>query len=82
MTERAQSLLEEVLALPYEERFRLSNAVRDSLHPPGEDLSPEEHKNAWAGELHRRQAARDAGQMRTYTLQEVKSRVDSLLNRS
>jgi putative addiction module component (TIGR02574 family) len=44
-------ILEQVLSLPEAERARLAEALIRSLDPPGEDVSEEECRAAWAAEI-------------------------------
>jgi putative addiction module component (TIGR02574 family) len=52
MTQRAQELLREALALPVEERADIAAELLASLDEPAED--PAEVEAAWAAEIERR----------------------------
>ena len=60
-TDHYNDLVAEALGLPYQQRFELAERLNESLHPPGEELSPDEWRVAWLPELHRRLAESEAG---------------------
>jgi putative addiction module component (TIGR02574 family) len=74
MTDLAQSILNQALALPLEDRADVADRLIESIGPPGEDLSAEEWHAAVVAELESRQAAMDAGEMETYSWEEVEAR--------
>lgn len=47
-------ILEQALALSFEERVRLVEALNRSLDPPGDDISSDEWHAAWSKEIARR----------------------------
>lgn len=61
MTEESERLLALALSLPVDERFWLAEALRDSMHPPGEPpFLP-----SWWPEIRRRSEAERAGKVAT-----------------
>jgi putative addiction module component (TIGR02574 family) len=58
MTSHARKLLEQVLALPEEDRLYLVEALQDSLEPVG---SQEEVDAAWKDEISRRMTSIENG---------------------
>lgn len=52
-----EELLEQVLSLPESDRAMLAEALIRSLDPPGEEVSQEECKAAWAEEIRARSDA-------------------------
>ena len=73
----ARRLLDEVLALPEKERAELAEALLDSFHPPGEDLTPEQWRAAWEPELRRRMAQVEAGEVKLVPWEEVRAKFGS-----
>ena len=71
----ARRLFDEALALPEKERAELAEALLDSFHPPGEDLTPEQWRAAWEPELRRRMAESDAGAVKSVPWEEVRARL-------
>lgn len=57
-----EQLLNQALKLSYRERAQLAERLWESLHPPGEDISDEEYRKAWAAEIERRLAEADRGE--------------------
>jgi len=64
-------LIGELLALPYEQRQELADRLVESLHPPGEEISPEDWKAAWLPEWQRRIAAAESGEEPCLPLEQV-----------
>lgn len=56
------AIIEQALQLPYKERAQLAERLWESLHPPAEDLTEEEYRQAWAAEIERRLAEADRGE--------------------
>ncbi|HEX7843922.1 MAG TPA: addiction module protein [Kofleriaceae bacterium] len=75
-----EKLLQDVLALPREDRARLANALQESLgldgeQPPGEA----EWEAAWATEIERRLGDFDEGRTTAISYEEFKSRMRARL---
>jgi putative addiction module component (TIGR02574 family) len=74
MNARADHLLDEVLALPAEERSALAMALLDSLEGADETAISE----LWRTEVIKRRAELRAGQVQTAPWAEVRQRLSSL----
>lgn len=66
-----EKIIQEVLALPPEDRARVANALRDSLDPEEESLTEEEWEAAWGEELKRRLQEIDEGRAELIPAEEV-----------
>lgn len=61
-----EQLLEQVLKLSPDDRYRVAEIIMQSLNGPTSDVD-----RAWAEESVRRARACDEGRMRTFSLEEV-----------
>ena len=61
MTQPTESLLRQAMRLPIAQRAELVDKLLESLHPDGDDATPEAVKAAWVAECGRRMAESDAG---------------------
>ena len=73
-----QDLLDAALALPRSQRAELTEKLAASLEPPSE-IPLETWQQAWAGEVGRRLAEIDAGQVEPIDDDEVWAEVEQVL---
>ncbi len=65
------------IALPYDERAKLSEELWWSLHPPAEDLPQEEIDAAWDAEIKRRVEEIKSGTAQTIPLEQAIAEMDA-----
>ena len=64
--------IEELLALPDDERAEIASALVDSIGGPGQPLAPgESWEDAWLPEINRRLQALENGTAKTIPMEEV-----------
>ena len=71
-----EQLMDQLLGLPYEQRREVVDRLIESLHPPGEELTPEEWNAAWTPELNRRLAELESGAVQGIPASEVFAEID------
>ena len=76
MVDRSQNqLMEQILNLPYEQRWELTDRLLESLHPKGDEMSHEDWNAVWIPELRRRSAEIESGEVQSVSFDEAWQRI-------
>lgn len=77
LNEIPDDMVQQLLKLPYEQRDQLANALVNSLHPAGEEISQDEWRSAWMEECHRRTAEIDNGEVAVISADDLIARMQA-----
>ncbi len=71
-----KELVQQVMALDDDQREQLALLLCESVHPPGESVSPEEWKNTWVSAC----LARSSGKGKSVEFDDVMQRLTKILD--
>lgn len=70
-------LMNQILNLPYEQRWELTDRLLESLHPGGNEITQSEWNAVWIPELRQRSAEIESGDVESIPLEEAWQRISA-----